>query len=87
MLALEEATLSTDLQQGYALKSLTGRLSLRVFPLGTLGIVWGLTFVLRAQRLTLFSLVLTQCLFKLCVFLFGGLTFLSTCSAWKLLWS
>lgn len=25
LLALEEATLSTDLQQGYALKSLTGR--------------------------------------------------------------
>lgn len=27
LLALEEATLSTDLQQGYALKSLTGTLA------------------------------------------------------------
>ena len=44
MLALEEATLSTDLQQGYALKSLTGRGSLLALPLDTLGIVWGLTF-------------------------------------------
>lgn len=34
LLALEEATLSTDLQQGYALKSLTGRESRLVLPLG-----------------------------------------------------
>ena len=33
LLALEEATLSTDLQQGYALKSLTGRGSLLALPL------------------------------------------------------
>lgn len=68
MLALEEATLSTDLQQGYALKSLTGRGSLLALPLDTLGIVWGLTFDSLGAEVDLFSLMLTTQRFLSSVF-------------------
>ena len=67
MLALEEATLSTDLQQGYALKSLTGRGSLLGLPLDTLGIVWGLPFGSLGAEADLLSRADHTALFKLCV--------------------
>lgn len=78
MLALEEATLSTDLQQGYALKSLTGReppgLPFRAPWVG----VWGLTLSPLGAGM-LFPFMLAWNTFKLCIFLIDVFPFLSSC--------
>lgn len=82
MLALEEATLSTDLQQGYALKSLTGRESHLALPYGHPVCSVGTDpYSLGAEVESLSSCVDHCARFKLFVFLHvDGLTSLSYCS-------